>query len=176
VAADPLAPPEEAIRRLYAYVAYRIGPGPDAEDAVSETIERALRYRSSYDERKGSPAAWLAAIASHVLADAARARGGAGEPVPEPDAEVEDFSSRSQQRLDLHEAVALLDGRSRELLALRYGADLKAREIAALLGLRTNAVEVALHRTLARLRTFLEDEAPAAGRSTASEAAVEAER
>jgi RNA polymerase sigma-70 factor, ECF subfamily len=160
MARDPLAHPEESVRRLFAYVAYRIGPGPDAEDAVSETIERALRYRSSYDERKGSPAAWLTAIASHVLADAARARQAAGEPVPEPDGEVEDFSPGIERRLDLHEAVALLDGRSRELLALRYGADLKAREIAALLGLRTNAVEVALHRAIARLRETLDEGPP----------------
>ena len=65
---DPLAQPEQAIRRLYGYVAYRIGPGPDAEDVVSETVERALRYRDSYDDRKGSNAAWLATIASHVIA------------------------------------------------------------------------------------------------------------
>jgi RNA polymerase sigma-70 factor, ECF subfamily len=176
MARDPLAHPEESIRRLFAYVAYRIGPGPDAEDAVSETIERALRYRSSYDERRGSPAAWLTAIASHVLADAARARQAAGEPVPEPDGEVEDFGPGIERRLDLHEAIAFLDGRSRELLALRYGADLKSREIAALLGLRTNAVEVALSRAISRLRAILEEGAPAAERGGASTAAFETER
>ncbi len=161
--------------RDYAYVAYRIGPGPDAEDAVPETIERALRYRASYDERKGSPSAWLAAIASHVLADAARGRQTAGEPVPEPDGEVEDFAAGIERRLDLHDAMAFLDGRSRELLALRYGADLKAREIAALLGLRTNAVEVALSRAISRLRAILDEGAPAAEKR-ASPAALEAEQ
>ena len=40
--------------------------------------------------------------------------------------------------------------------ALRYGADLTAKQIAELLGQRTNAVEVALHRALGRLRTELE--------------------
>ena len=47
--ADPLRQPEEAIRRLYAYAAYRLGDCPDAEDIVSETIERALRYRDSFE-------------------------------------------------------------------------------------------------------------------------------
>ncbi len=69
MASDPLAHPEEAIRRLYGYVAYRIGPGPDAEDVVSATIERALEYRSSYDPRRGTPAAWLAGIANRCIAD-----------------------------------------------------------------------------------------------------------
>lgn len=40
MAPDPLDHPEEAIRRLYACVAYRIGAGPDTEDVVSETSGR----------------------------------------------------------------------------------------------------------------------------------------
>ena len=52
---DPLANPERLIRSVYAYVAYRVGPGPDAEDITSETFERALRYRDSYDPSRGEP-------------------------------------------------------------------------------------------------------------------------
>lgn len=39
---------------------------------------------------------------------------------------------------------------------MRYGADLTAGQIGRLLGLRTNAVEVALHRARQRLRALLE--------------------
>src|SRR5581483_9165080 len=56
---DPLANPEELIRRLYSYVAYAIGDGPDAEDVTSEAFERAIRYRKTYDPAKGSPAGAL---------------------------------------------------------------------------------------------------------------------
>jgi len=38
---DPLANPEPLIRRVYAYVAYRLGDGPDAEDVTSQVFERA---------------------------------------------------------------------------------------------------------------------------------------
>jgi RNA polymerase sigma-70 factor (ECF subfamily) len=158
VARDPLARPEEAIRRVYAYVAYRIGDGPVAEDVTSETIERALRYRSSYGSAKGSPAAWLVGIARNVLADALRsgARETPVDPVALPERVSEGFDSSIVEREDLRRAVASLDERGRELIALRYGADLKAKEIAALLGMKTNAVEVALHRALATLRGELE--------------------
>ena len=57
-------------------------------------------------------------------------------------------------------AVGRLDPRERELIALRYGADLTARQIADLLGQRTNTVEVALHRALARLRDLVEEANP----------------
>jgi len=51
-------------------------------------------------------------------------------------------------------------------IALRYGADLKAREIAVVLGQRTNAVEVALHRALERLRAVLDSDTAQPAAST----------
>ena len=56
---DPLRNPEPLIRRVYAYVAYRIGDGADAEDVTSDTFERALRYRKSFDPSRGEPISWL---------------------------------------------------------------------------------------------------------------------
>ena len=58
-------------------------------------------------------------------------------------------------RLTLDEALARLGDRDSELLSLRYDADLKAREIAAVLEMDTHAVEVALSRALERLRRLL---------------------
>ena len=158
MAADPLAHPEEAIRRLYGYVAYRIGPGPDAEDVVSETIERALKYRSSYDPRRGTAAAWLAGIANRCIADQ---MGGRTRQdlygLDAPEGFVDDLTSRTAVRADLARALATLDDRSRELIALRYGADLSSKEIGRILDLKPGAVDVAIHRTLGRLRGLLEE-------------------
>src|SRR3954447_2096063 len=64
---DPLANPEQLIRRVYAYAAYRLGDGPDAEDATSGAFGRPLRYRESYDRDKGEPAAWLIGIARRCV-------------------------------------------------------------------------------------------------------------
>jgi RNA polymerase sigma-70 factor (ECF subfamily) len=152
---DPFAEPEPLIRRVYAYVAYRLGDGPDAEDITSATFERALRYRHTFDPRKGEPAAWLIGIARRQIA----AHAGTGELAQEDPPEEGDPSSIEEQavmRLDLHAAVAQLGPRDRELIALRYGADLTAEHIAAILELSTNAVEVALHRALVRLRAIVE--------------------
>ena len=156
MARDPLADPGPLIRRVYAYVAYRIGEGAEAEDVTSEAFERALRYRDSYDPRRGEPVAWLIGIARRCI-EGARLR-------PEPVATAEetadplDVEGSTIERLTLAQAVDRLDERDRELIALRYGSDLSARQIAEVLELRTNAVEVALHRALARLRKLLEGE------------------
>src|SRR5437588_6917440 len=66
---DPLANPEPLIRRVYSYAAYRLGDGPDAEDATNDTFERALRYRDSYDRSKGEPIAWVLGIARRCVDD-----------------------------------------------------------------------------------------------------------
>ena len=44
--ADPLANPAPLIKRVYAYVAYRVGDGPDAEDLTSETDHALGRGRA----------------------------------------------------------------------------------------------------------------------------------
>lgn len=151
---DPFADPEPLIRRVYAYVAYRVGDGPDAEDVTSATFERALQYRDRFDKRKGEPAAWLIGIARRQIADHfggsplvtdVRDQPAAGE-----------LESDSAERIDLRRAVGSLNERDRELIALRYGADLTARRIGELLDMSTNSVEVALHRALQTLRAALE--------------------
>lgn len=153
---DPLANPEPLIKRVYAYVAYRVGDGPDAEDLTSETFERALRYRKSYDPRKGEPVAWLLGIAKRCVDGRGPRLEFASESADEPSAT--DVEEETLRRLTVARAVSGLDERDRELIALRYGADLTARQIAELLGARTNAIEVALHRALGRLRTTFEPE------------------
>jgi len=151
---DPLANPAPLIRRVYAYVAYRIGSGPDAEDVTSEVFERALRYRDSYDPRRGDAAAWLIGIARRCIHDFHVQRGAAPAEAPEP-ADPTDIESATVRKVMLGRALARLGGAERELLALRFGADLTARQIAELMEMSTNAVEVALHRALARLRDTL---------------------
>jgi RNA polymerase sigma-70 factor (ECF subfamily) len=153
---DPLEDPAPLIRRVYAYVAYRIGDGPDAEDVTSDVFERALRYRKSYDAARGEPLPWLLGIARRCIDDLGRRVGPTFDLEEHDRAALEDVASEAIRRLSLSAAVRRLDDRSQDLVALRFGADLSARQIGDVLGLKTNAVEVALHRTLARLRSDLE--------------------
>jgi RNA polymerase sigma factor (sigma-70 family) len=156
---DPLANPAQLIKRVYAYVAYRMGDGPEAEDVTSDVFERALRYRASYDPSRGEPVGWLLGIARRCVGDARRQHA-VETPTEREQASPEDLEADALQRVTVASAIARLDDRSQDLVALRYGADLTARQIADMLGLTTNAVEVALHRTLAKLRPELEGERP----------------
>ena len=154
---DPLHNPEPLIRRVYAYVAYRVGQRADAEDITSETFARALQYRDTYDASKGTPIGWLIGIARRCVDDALSQPRTAFDPPDAPSSH--DMESDAVDRLTLRAAVGQLEERDRELIALRYGADLSARQIAERLGLSTNAVEVALHRARSRLRAALQGHA-----------------
>ena len=162
---DPLADAEPLVRRIYAFVAYRVGDGPDAEDITSATFERALRYRRSYDSARGEPIGWLIGIARRCIAEHMADR------VPSvattDGAASGDLEEEAALRVTLHAAVAALGERDRELIALRYGADLTARQVAEHVGISTHAAEVALQRALARLRSALEPEPAAEGRARA---------
>jgi RNA polymerase sigma-70 factor (ECF subfamily) len=154
---DPLAHPEALIPHVYAYAAYRLGDGPDAEDVTSEVFERALRYRRTYDRAKGEPVAWLLGIARRCADDALAGR---MRELPEPE-EIADGGSLEEdtvRRMTLRAALAQLGERDRELIALRYGGELTAAQIARIMDAQTNAIEVALHRALGRLRRILDAE------------------
>jgi RNA polymerase sigma-70 factor (ECF subfamily) len=155
MARDPLARPEPLIRAVYAYVAYRVGPGPDAEDITSDVFERALRYRDSYDPKRGEPMAWLIGIARRCVNGAGPDPSVALDPVEESPAPG-DLADDAVRRLSLLDAVSRLGPRDRELIALRYGADLTGRQIADMLDMTTNAVDVGVHRAVERLRQALD--------------------
>jgi RNA polymerase sigma-70 factor (ECF subfamily) len=157
VRTDPLSSPGPLIERLYAYIAYRVGDGPEAEDLTSEVLERALRYRKSYDPAKGTPIAWLIGIARRrINARTPTLPGVASEELEASG--MEDLEDATVRRLMLAKAIAELDPRARELVALRYGADLTMPQIGKVLRIRTNTAEVRLQRALARLNAAMTPE------------------
>jgi len=146
----------EQLPRVYNFFRYRVGDGPVAEDLTSVTFEKAWRARGRYRRDLGGFATWLTAIARNVAVDhfrAARpsapldeAAGVAAGPGPEELAE---------QRSDLDRLERLLQGlpgRERELIALKYGAELTNRDIARLTGLSESNVGTRLHRAVQSLR------------------------
>jgi RNA polymerase sigma-70 factor (ECF subfamily) len=152
---DPLENVELLVPRVYAFVAFRLGPGPDAEDVTSECFERAVRYRHSYDAKRGEPLAWLIGIARRLVAEQRRAVE-LYEADVEPEGITDDFSEAALRSLAVRAAVAQLGPREQELIALRHGADMTAGQIGRVVGMSTHAVEVALGRAESRLRPVLE--------------------
>jgi len=170
---DPLSDPAPLIRAVYAYAAYRVGHGAEAEDVTSEVFERALRYKQSYDPARGTPIAWLTGIANNCIRGSRTTEATLRADELGADPVGGSLESDTIERMSVIAAVARLDPRSQHLLALRYGADLSTRELGSILGLKKNAVEVALHRARERVREELERQGiPAQSRDRTGPASV----
>jgi len=146
----------EQLPRVYNFFRYRVGDGPEAEDLTSTTFEKAWRARDRYRRDLGAFTTWLLTIARNVATDHYRqartfapleeAEGLAGGPTPE------ELATRRSDCERLSELLGKLPERSRELVALRYGAGLTNRAIARLTGLSESNVGTILHRVIQELR------------------------
>jgi len=103
----------------------------DAEDAFQETFLAALRayprLRTSSDVR-----AWLLTIARNKALDAHRTR--QRRPIPVETLPERSITSPDEALDDLSAISAVKSSRAREVLLLRYAADLSHKEIARILG------------------------------------------
>ena len=175
------------VKAVYAYVAYHV-PAHVAEDVTAATFERVVRSWHTFDPRRGNLRTWILAIARNVLADHYRDarihRSLSLDEHPEladrAGAIAEPVAIRDELET-LKEWLSVLNERQREVLALRYGADLKPAEIAAQLELSEANVYQILSRGLRRLREAMGTDArhrtasPPVGRA-ASRSALQADR
>ena len=161
---------DERVWQVYGFFAYRLRSRSDAEDLTQLTFERALRAWPRYDASKAGVGTWLLVIARNLLIDHFRSdRTGRQEPLDELDAQHDALATPVQEpRLGvepgLERALAALNDRERELIALRFGGDLSGPEIAALSGLSLANVQQILSRALRRMRAELETSREATGR------------
>ncbi len=152
---------DEQVWSVYGFFAYRVGSREDAEDLTQQTFERALRAWGRFDPERAPVGAWLMAIARNLLVDHYRGNSSArheplgevgeeqlGSETPEPDLGIAP---------DLAGALANLPPRDREVIALRFGADMTGPEIAELSGLSLANVQQILSRSLRKLRATLEE-------------------
>ena len=145
---------------VYRYLYSRVGQIVEAEELTAQTFLAALEKLPAY-QHKGHFAAWLFSIARNKAADYFRGRGRQAfvEDVDDIRMELDlqkDVEDAESVRALQQQISALAEG-ERELLRLRYVADLSFNEIAILLKRKTDAVKKTLYRLLARLESQLED-------------------
>jgi RNA polymerase sigma-70 factor, ECF subfamily len=143
--------------RVYNYFRFRLGRDADIEELTARTFERAWRSRAHYRSDLAAFSTWLFKIAQNVHKDYLRSRHGflpidaavdiAADGTPEKEAE------RTSNLTRLALLTRDLPERERELIALKYGAEINNRLIARLTGLSESNVGTILHRVVQTLRS-----------------------
>jgi RNA polymerase sigma-70 factor (ECF subfamily) len=135
------------VGRVYRTVRPLCADDAEAEDVTQDAFAKALEALDRYAPREGTPFfAWLSTIALNVARKSRRRRARTRptepltlEALAEPgESGLEDESLEPLDRATLREALLraleTLEPREREIISLRYGGELDAKEIGALLG------------------------------------------
>ena len=143
--------------RLFHFFCYKVGDASLAEDLTALTFEKAWMSRANYHRERGDVHSWLAGIARNVMADHFRKRSREIPLTDVPEMEIShSFEDDLQRNLDFEmilSSLARFPERERELIALKYGAELNNREIARMTGLSESNVGTILHRVVDKLRS-----------------------
>lgn len=131
-------------------VAFRLtGDRALAEDVVQETLARALVRWLSIENRASG---WCSTVATNLVLDAFRRR---SRRWPRGEHRSPDHATYTAERLDLQSALADLPRRQREVVVMRYLADLPEATVAAALGCSVGTVKQHAHRGLRSLRRVM---------------------
>ena len=145
---------EEQFDDLYARaygVAYQLlGRRTEAEDVAQETLARCfVHWRRVRDYAE----AWVVRVAGNLAIDTWRRGRKVGGSVDDSTAADVTTPGPDPQRLDLHRALGRLSRRQREVLVLRFLADLPEADVAQALGCSVGSVKQHAAPGLAALRT-----------------------
>ena len=145
--------------KVRAYMRCACGNGSDADDLAQECYMRALRSWDRYDGA-GSRIGWLFAIARNTRADWFRRQfRDARLNELSTDAAVEETPPESSfdEVEAIWRAVKAIEPEHREVIHLRFAADLSYIEIAEMLGVPVGTVRSRLHRGLKAVRKRIEE-------------------
>jgi RNA polymerase sigma-70 factor (ECF subfamily) len=143
---------------LYAYVRYLTGDGATAEDVIAQAFERAFRKRARFDQSRGSARTWVFGIARNAALDELRRRKRTAVLGFDPEDAGHDPIGATDQRLRVLAALAQLEPRQREIVALKFFGGLANDEIARVVGVSTSNAGTQLHRAVTRLREVMGDD------------------
>ncbi len=143
------------------YCRWHVPDAQQAQDAAQETFYKAVRWLDGCGVFAGQFRPFLYKIAKNVCADWHRASardGPALESLPEEPGYQEAGFDQTEDALSLRALTARLDPETRELVLLRFGQQLKLREIAQVTGLPLRTVQSRLRAALKTLKKQLEQE------------------
>lgn len=150
--------------KVYNYVRYHVRLPADADDVTARVFEAALDKINTYDPARAPVQVWLFAIARNAVTDWARARGRRGEVSLEEAGEragterrAEDAAQEKEEAALLLEAVAELDERSRDMIALKFSSGMTNREIALMTGLGESNIGIIIYRAVKKIQAVLEE-------------------
>lgn len=143
---------DELTPKLYGYLVNTVRDRTLAEDLLQNTWLRAIQASQGFQQRGVPVSAWLFAIARNECRQHWRKAGREVAFDPALHDRAADDREKPESHVMVEKILSMLSEDDRELIRLRYIADLTVNDIAKVLNLNLVAVRVRLHRALQRAR------------------------
>ena len=156
---------ETYYKRIYNYIFYRVNSHDVAEDLTSKVFENVMLKIETYCKEKSPFEVWLFIIARNIINDYFRNKKKHNifslnviKDLVSKEKSPESIVLTKEINSGLLKALNILDSRERNIIALKFGASLKNKEIAEILDITESNVGVILYRTLKKLKSEIERE------------------
>jgi RNA polymerase sigma-70 factor (ECF subfamily) len=161
---------ERYVDQIFAYAHTLTRNRELAEDVTAATFAKAIEDLPRFEWRGVPYSAWLYRVASNLVARQARRPAWVDidthQPIDHLTPEV--IAEQRDREATVRSAVALLPDDQRQAVLLRFGGELRNREIAEIMGRSEGAVKLLTFRAMTALRKQLGAPQPAQRSSEAS--------
>ncbi|WP_242843512.1 sigma-70 family RNA polymerase sigma factor [Clostridium tetani] len=144
---------------------YRVNCDYTTEDLTSQVFEKIMLKIKTYSESKSPFEVWVFAIARNVVNDYFRSLKkhklfslDTIKELVSKEKSPEGIVVTAETNAKLSKALDTLDKRERNIVALKFGANIKNKEIAQILDITESNVGVILYRTMKKLKIEMERE------------------
>lgn len=154
---------QEYFQRVYRYTRVRLGSSADAEDLTEQVFVNMIQSLPGFKWRGVPFSAWVFRIARNLIIDHLRRAAknksiSLDERVPGTETDPQDILQQILTREELIVAINKLTQAQREVIALRFVAELSTIETAQAMGKSLVAVKALQHSALAALRKTMSKE------------------
>ena len=149
--------------RLYRYAFARLSNSQDAEDVAAEAFAKVLRGLDKFRWRGSGFEAWIFRITRNLVVDRYRTGGSevidsdvVGKLMPVVTEGPEAATVADEERQALAELIERLPDEQREVVLLRFAAEMDTNEVATITNRNANAVRQLQFRALTNLRKWID--------------------
>ena len=150
---------EHYLPKVFRYISYRVGDMDLAEDLTSVVFEKALTKIDSYRSNKASFSTWLMTVARNTVIDHYRVKSRKLTisieetlEIASEEASPEEEVIRKEELQRLGTYLRELSQQEREIISLKFGAELTNRQIAQVVRLSESNIGTILYRAICKLR------------------------
>lgn len=150
---------EYYLPKVFRYISYQVGDMDLAEDLTSAVFEKALTKLDSYRSNKASFFTWLMTVAHNTVIDYYRVKSRKITVSIEETFELaseetspEEKVVRKEELQSLETCLRELSRQEREIISLKFGAELNNRQIAQMLDVSESNVGTKLYRAICKLK------------------------